>query len=108
MNKLFMKSILIWFFLLIPACSMAAERLLPFRTDQPPVIDGKLDDPVWAQAPSLSGFRTFIPDFGKDLSERTRVMMAYDAENLCFAFRCHDRYPRQNQGDPGGQGQDLQ
>ena len=71
----------------------ASPHLTPRRTEQPPVIDGVLDDPVWRNTPAISGFKTFIPDFGKDLSEKTVAYMAYDAENLYFAFQCHDRDP---------------
>ena len=67
--------------------------LIPFRADTPPVIDGRLDDPVWTQAPSDTGFKTWRPDFGKDLPEETAVYYAYDRENLYFAFRCRDREP---------------
>lgn len=38
------------------------EPLIPYRTDAPPVIDGKLDDPVWQQAPSETGFKTYHPE----------------------------------------------
>lgn len=72
----------------------AGDRLLPYRTAHAPVIDGQLDDSVWRNAQALTGFRTFIPDFGKDISEKTTVYMAYDAENLYFAFDCHDRDPQ--------------
>jgi hypothetical protein len=89
------------FFLLLAALfllrtegtAQARDFFKPLRTDEPPVIDGSLDDPVWQKAPSVSGFKTFVPDFGKDPSERTVGYMAYDAENLYFAFRCHDREP---------------
>jgi hypothetical protein len=67
--------------------------LLPLRTDTPPAIDGLLDDPVWSQAPSETGFKTWWPDFGKDMHERTVVYYAYDRENLYFAYRCYDREP---------------
>ena len=70
-----------------------AEIFKPLRTAAPPQIDGKLDDPVWQEAPSVSDFKTFIPDFGQDLSERTVGYIAYDAENIYFAFKCYDREP---------------
>jgi hypothetical protein len=57
------------------------------------VIDGILDDAVWAQAPSETGFKTWRPDFGKDMHERTVVFYAYDRENLYFAYRCYDSEP---------------
>ncbi len=74
----------------------AAEAFAPLRpllTDTAPVIDGRLDDPVWAQAPSESGFKTWNPDFGKDMQQRTTVYYAYDRENLYFAFHCYDTEP---------------
>ena len=69
------------------------KPLQPFRADIPPVIDGVLDDPVWAQAPSETGFKTWRPDFGKDMQEKTVVYYAYDRENLYFAYRCYDSEP---------------
>ena len=69
------------------------QPLKPLRTNTPPVIDGVLDDPVWTQAPSETGFRTWRPDFGKDMHEKTVVYYAYDRENLFFAYRCYDRQP---------------
>ncbi len=65
----------------------------PQRTASPPAIDGRLDDPVWKQAAALTEFMSFAPDFGREASERTMAWMAYDAENLYFAFKCFDREP---------------
>ncbi len=67
--------------------------LQPLRTDNPPVIDGRLDDSIWTSAPSVSGFKSFAPDFGIDMPEQTIVYMAYDRENLYFGFKCFDRQP---------------
>ncbi|MBI3789112.1 MAG: carbohydrate binding family 9 domain-containing protein, partial [Ignavibacteriales bacterium] len=71
----------------------AQESLKPVRTEAPPQIDGKLDDPVWAKAMSVTSFRTFIPDFGKVIPESTVAYSAFDDENLYFAFRCFDPNP---------------
>jgi len=79
--------------LLFPASLPAHDLLKLLRASVPPLIDGVLDDNVWRQAQEISGFKTFIPDFGKEPSEQTLAYMAYDAENLYFAFRCHDRTP---------------
>ena len=62
-------------------------------TSTPPVIDGLLNDQVWTQAPSETGFKTWRPDFGKDMQEKTVVYYAYDCENLYFAYRCFDQEP---------------
>jgi len=79
-----------------PGFTAETEKLAPLsplRTDTPPVIDGVLDDPVWALAPSETGFKTWRPDFGKDMHEKTVVYYAYDRENLYFAYRCYDSEP---------------
>ncbi len=78
---------------LASASTSPPVMLKPLKTDKPPVIDGLLDDPVWAEAPSVTSFKTFIPDFGRDLSEATLAYYAYDSENLYFAFQCYDREP---------------
>ena len=75
------------------AGSEKLQPLEPFRTSLPPVIDGVLDDQVWVQAPSETGFLTWRPDFGKEMQEKTIVYYAYDRENLYFAYRCYDREP---------------
>jgi hypothetical protein len=71
----------------------ALEPLRPARADVPPKIDGILDDEIWTRAPRESGFKTWNPDFGKDMKAGTVVSCAYDRENLYFAFRCSDPEP---------------
>jgi hypothetical protein len=71
----------------------AAEPLKPVRTDLSPVIDGVLDDAIWESATHVTDFKTFVPDFGKDGSQKTIGYAAYDSENLYFAYRCFDTEP---------------
>lgn len=78
-----------------PAPAAPAERLAPARVDAPPAIDGVLDDAAWSGATAVSGFKTYAPSFGKDLPGSTEVFMAYDRDNLYFAFRCADPEPGQ-------------
>ncbi len=82
--------------LLFPATGFSAntlEPLAPIRTDVPPMIDGRLDDEVWTKAHYVTGFKTWRPDFGKDMADDTKVYYAYDRENLYFGFRCYDSQP---------------
>ena len=81
--------------LYIATGALAVEPFRPLKTSLPPVIDGQLDDPAWASAPVVRGFTTYTPDWGKPQSEQTEVLMAYDDENLYFAFRCLDVEPWQ-------------
>lgn len=62
----------------------------PVFITTPPVIDGKFDEPFWSTAPHVGGFKTYAPDFDIVPKEQTEVAMAYDKDNLYFAFRCYD------------------
>jgi hypothetical protein len=90
-------TIIILFFLLVVIGSRTSLRadveFHPFKTTTPPVIDGNLDDPVWKSAQKVSGFKTFAPDYGKDMSVNTDVYLAYDEENLYYAFKCYEQEP---------------
>ncbi len=59
--------------------------------DQPPTLDGKLDDPVWETAARFENFKTFKPDYGKPPSEETVVYACSDRENFYFAARCFQK-----------------
>lgn len=77
----------------LSSMGQVGEALRPVKTDNPPDIDGVLDDEAWTTATSVTGFKTFSPDFGLDMSQRTVVYMLYDNENIYFAFECFDNEP---------------
>ncbi len=79
--------------LLLASFTYAAESITPYRTDTPPDIDGVLDDSVWQRAERLGGFITFYPDYGNEPVGETEAQVAYDEENLYFAYRCYDPEP---------------
>jgi hypothetical protein len=72
---------------------VAQRVIFPWRAEISPVIDGVLDDPVWREAPSVSGFETYMPDYGAAMVGDTRVYMAYDGADLYFAFHAMDPEP---------------
>jgi uncharacterized protein DUF5916/cellulose/xylan binding protein with CBM9 domain len=74
-------------------------RIEPLRAQEPPVIDGRLDDAVW-QTPSLpeTDWLTYNPLNGDRIPQRTEVRVAYDDRNLYFAFRCIDPEPAKVRG----------
>jgi hypothetical protein len=98
MAKLKQASTYSFLFLLFFRSAFADDVLQPLKTDSPPVIDGKLGDALWQQAPQISGFKTFVPDYGLDMADQTVVYYAYDRENLYFAYRCFDREPDKIKG----------
>ena len=81
--------------LLLPALAQAARpaALVPTRLTTPPVVDGVLDDAAWSDASKVTGFKTWMPDYGHEMADQTIAWYAYDAENLYFAFRAYDREP---------------
>ncbi len=93
------KKINVSFFLLLffATTTLHAEEKLPplrpYKTENPPVIDGILDDAVWQKALHVSGFKTWRPDYGKDMAEETEAYCAYNQENIYIAFRCFDGEP---------------
>jgi hypothetical protein len=52
------------------------------------VIDGRLDDAVWAGITGTSDFTQRIPYGGARPSERTTLKVAYDDDAIYFAFDC--------------------
>ncbi|MFY0685698.1 MAG: carbohydrate binding family 9 domain-containing protein [Cyclobacteriaceae bacterium] len=65
-------------------------RLNSIYTETAPVIDGELNDDVWNQSGQVSGFKTFVPDFGQELPFKTVAYWSHDEDNLYFAFKCYD------------------
>ena len=59
----------------------------PIRVEEPPVIDGLLDDETWRGAARLSTFVQTTPVEGAAASEPTEVYIAYDGENLYVGVR---------------------
>ena len=68
--------------------------LRPLRVQQPPSIDGMLDDDAWRQAPfETPGWQSYSPLHGDTIPQQTKVWMAYDANYIYFAFQCDDPEP---------------
>ncbi len=63
------------------------------RTDAPPTVDGRLDDPVWREARPLSGFVQSRPNTGAPATENTVVYFVYDDRALYIGAICHDSEP---------------
>ena len=61
------------------------------RTDTPPVIDGKLDEPCWKKADQATGFIDYRLE--RPAVEQTIVRVLYDDENVYFSFECLEPDP---------------
>ncbi len=69
------------------------KQLLVFPVDKRPIIDGKLNDPVWQKIKPVSDFVQYAPYNGAEPTEKTYAYVAYDENNLYVAFHCFDSYP---------------
>ena len=68
-------------------------RVTPTRTENPPVIDGVLDDVVWQSAAHITEFTQASPIDGAPATEATDVYVAYDSEYVYFGFHAHYQDP---------------
>jgi Domain of unknown function (DUF5916) len=62
-------------------------------TATPPKIDGRLDDPVWAQAEAQHGFRRDVPSDGKPATDDVEIRVLYDHDALYVGARLFDAHP---------------
>jgi hypothetical protein len=70
------------------------ELVTLVRAESAPLIDGKIDDPIWSQAVKFDSWKNFKPDVDIDPSQKTIAYLTYDADNLYFAVRCFDTEPQ--------------
>jgi hypothetical protein len=61
--------------------------------EQAPVVDGRLNDAVWAAAPVASDFVQQRPNVGEPGSQRTEARVVYDGDAVYVAFRAYDTAP---------------
>jgi hypothetical protein len=68
----------------------AAPSLDVRAVGTPPLIDGVLDDVAWSTAAHTDAFRQVYPVENGEPTERTELWVAFDADNVYVAVRCHD------------------
>jgi len=54
-------------------------------------IDGKLVEAVWQTAPFIANFTQRDLNFGQPASERTKVALLYDKNNIYVGVWCYQR-----------------
>lgn len=77
-----------------PTTGPGEQIFYPYRVSVKPKIDGVLEEKAWQQPPLEKDFITYNPLYGERLPHKTRVWMAYDSNNLYFAFKCYDPDPQ--------------
>jgi hypothetical protein len=77
----------------ISPLALGAEEIKAVRVEAGPRIDGRLDDPVWQQAPAITGFKMVEPRPGEEPTERTEARVVYDGQSLYIGIYCYDSEP---------------
>ncbi|MCY4158639.1 MAG: DUF5916 domain-containing protein [Bacteroidetes bacterium] len=86
-------------FILLQALSPRPDLLAqewevtPVFIEEPPNIDGNLDDEIWAKIDPITEFTQVWPDEGASPTELSEVRIAYNRDYLFFAFRFFDKEP---------------
>ncbi|MCC7417545.1 MAG: carbohydrate binding family 9 domain-containing protein [Acidobacteria bacterium] len=73
--------------------SLPRPALRAVRTGAPIAIDGRLDEPAWQEAESVSDFWQIIPRDGFRMADRTVVRVLYDDDNLYVGAKMYQAQP---------------
>ena len=74
-----------------PVGVTAVDGLDALPTDNPPLIDGRMDEDVWSFADYALGFVQQVPVEGSTVSEGTEVRILLDRDALYVGARLADR-----------------
>jgi hypothetical protein len=81
---------------MLPADSAADKSVHAFRVTAAqgaPVLDGRLDDVLWAHADSVHGFIQVEPRQGEPSQYSTVARIAFDNQNIYVGIRAYDPEP---------------
>ena len=81
---------LILLFLLISTFAVAQNSFKAVFVNNPPEIDGQLNDEAWKTASKIDNFYQREPNFGNPVSEKTVIYVCYDANQIYFGIKCFD------------------
>jgi Domain of unknown function (DUF5916)/Carbohydrate family 9 binding domain-like len=92
------RSITLTLVLLAVSASLLAEqavrrRATATRVDEPPVIDGRVDEDVWGRAEVVSDFVQAEPHEGEPATEMTEVRILYTDTAVYIGAICYDSDP---------------
>jgi len=65
-----------------------------YRMDQPPTIDGLVNEPAWQKLTPVTGFIQQEPDDGEPATEPTEARIGFDDDNLYLGIICFDSQPQ--------------
>jgi hypothetical protein len=65
-----------------------------FKSDQSPVVDGRLNDSIWNSAIPFTDFKMVEPSPGSIPTEKTEIRIIYDQNSIYLGIRCFDSEPK--------------
>ena len=71
----------------------STRELVAVRVQEPPVLDGLLEEEVWGSAPRSEPFKQKEPTEGQSASESTYVRVLYTENSLFLGIVCLDSSP---------------
>ncbi len=94
MLKLLINFFLICILLNTTVVSQIQKKLfIARRVENPPTIDGYINDKAWISSEKISNFIQYEPYNGNTPSEKTEVMLVYDDKAIYIAAIMHDTKP---------------
>ncbi len=94
MKKTFLSLFLLLICTLLLHSQIAEKKTyVSLKTDDPPKIDGILDDNAWKDIPAATDFFQFRPHNGQAATFDTKVRMVYDNEAVYIGAMMYDPYP---------------
>ena len=72
------------------AAAPTAPEVVAATTETPPTIDGRLDEPIWAQAQEITSFTRYVPAPGGAPEERVSVRVVQDDQTLYIGVVVED------------------
>ncbi len=85
--------LLLIFFYLEGNAQPEKKRLEMIRCNEPPVIDGKLDDKCWNEAALMKDFIQYQPYNAELPKHKTEVKVLYDDQAIYFVAMMYDPHP---------------
>ena len=85
-----LRGLLVFIALLWGYSLLAQKTLTAVKTQQSPVIDGKLDDAAWNSAPLATDFIQSFPSFGGSALTKTEVRILYDNSAVYVGAHMYD------------------
>ena len=70
--------------------NLTKKSIEVFLIEDPPKIDGLLNDEAWKTAPYIDEFFQREPDTGEPVSRPTKVFICFDQKILYVGFQCFD------------------